>query len=438
MSRCTSIFSASVEALAYSGEIVATKDSGAEEITFPTFGVSEGDYPDLLTLLNGHGTDRSLEDEFNDAWTLIGGDGTIVVGYTSEGFIQVSKVGGLADFVIEGKVDNLYWGIENDDIFLQPGETYTGTTKPVNDRNLFTYNTLASGQNQMSIWVNDVGDYDEGFVPMYMRLAQSVPVMMRKLGDTDVESWISSANLATLDGEATGGDLVGRVEWGLTLEGKVYRASPFTLDPGAATFEWTEAGQGLARELGFTGNESMQIKQDPRVAGNAGKIYYLEASEYSPYVLAPKRGLYQRNLKFTRTNPNSRSIGGDYSSLPIATYAAFELGFILDGPARQEDMSSHYFYGWLRHINYGESIYFYQNFPEIRLAKVPSCMGFAYDLETDEYVVTQSGNMGMWKTLYSSENSSDITIDFDGTTSGVQLLTRETLLLDIQLDQLAV
>lgn len=429
------MFSTGFDARFYSGVTFATKSAGADKLTFPVFSSSEGQYPDVISLLTGFNTVTSLQDEFNAAWAAIGGDGAIIVAFDEDGYLTISKGGGVDGLIIENKPDNAYWGIEQADITILPGQTYTCPSKPQNRRNLFSEDVLTSGPNQLSIF-RVLGGGVEGFVPRYIRLTHNIPITLRNYGGDNLPNaeWIDDANLMYIDAEASGGESEGRVEWGVTCYGKVYRMASVGILDGSSTFTWTEAGKPFARELGFSGKESMQVIQSTRIAGIAGQFYYLEADNVCPHLLAPSKGLASHDLMMSRRNPSERLISGQYSSFHIGDYPAYELEFMLNGPARVIDETAHYLYQWIPNTPIGESVYFYQNFPETRFAKLTSKLGFNERDVTNDYVSSQSGDIGVWRTYYSEKNPSDIKLDFN-MSSRVRLLDRINLTLDLELDQ---
>jgi hypothetical protein len=199
-----------------------------------------GHYPDVMAMLTGWASFRTLSAEVAAGWAGAGLTGTPAFSINSSGFLTLTVTGAAVPLTLyAGVTDPWGWGGTLNSVTSGGAEVITGTSRwtrgrfPATTQSLFTIDD-GSGTGQF---------------PSYQAYVHSLPTYLTTAGGADgdavtecLEKWDNNA----IDAGNK------RMRWGIDAEGRVFTS--WDADLGSSyTVTWVSAS--FRRMLGFTGDE---------------------------------------------------------------------------------------------------------------------------------------------------------------------------------------
>lgn len=274
---------------------------------------------DMLSHLHGYGCSvgRSLSENLQALWTMVGAPGTVTVGIDANDRVYVHASGAAFDLTA---LSGNCWGLTSGaSIAYAGGHRRTATrdwTRGVVD--------LASHDNLLA--VDPAGAPGVLVVPSVMCVGQSVPTMLRATGLADADD-TAAGSLEALDNAAC--DAVFRqIRWGIDATGHVYTSRP----TGVAAIPVWVSDTYRAR-LGFSGLE---------IEASSGGRELLTATHRCPGVWVcahPARRVTPWSDEQTETLP---LCSGDVAAAPIAAWRGLDVELNAYGPALEASDVEHH------------------------------------------------------------------------------------------------
>ena len=200
-----------------------------------------GHYPDVMALLNGWASFRTLSAEVAANWAGAGLTGTPSLSINASGYLELRVTGAAGTLTLyAGVTDPWGWGGTLTSVTDGGDEVVTATARW--SRGRFAATTS-------SLWTVDDGG-GLGQFPSYQTHAQSLPTYLTGPGLADGDAVVEC--LEKWDNNAVDGTNK-RIRWGIDAEGRVYTAWDSDLGAGYGV---TWVSSTFKRMLGFTGSET--------------------------------------------------------------------------------------------------------------------------------------------------------------------------------------
>lgn len=367
-----------VDARAYSAAALFSR--GATGIVMPTYDAGEGLYEDILSFLNGRGSQwatlatdaRDLQSEMRAGWADSGAptstDLYCFIDFDDKIVIEHRTQPTATAFTVVNEGSPEFFG------FASAGQSsgaYTASNGDVYQRIKAPDNWTRGVVQSKLIKINPDGVPPGFFVPSYWCWAQDVVTLLRGsggLGDgNDVDDMHGRAgsakvglfdSLETMDNAAT--DVTQRrIRWGVNAAGRVWVAWP----TGAA---WSRISSWssipIMQALGFDGTEAQLT---------LGSVAYQLATNPCRYLLCPTRPAQLiAPMHGGKTNA-VRLQNKEVHANTVLSWDAWRLVFRGGGPASPTDEHVH----WVRHvlpkIRAGSRMTIYQQWGDPRRALRP-------------------------------------------------------------------
>ncbi len=317
-------------------------DRGSNNITLPTFATGEGVFEDVISFLNGRGSDSgfSVTDLLNaTAPSVFGSNWSVSINASDKVVISCD-----IQFKIRFKsgVDVLGVGSSSfssaSTSFTCPNDwtrgseikTATYAFVDSSDSNLFSF-ALQGALN-----------------------AQDLIVAIRERGTTNDVDDVNVTNcLEALDITANSNDYI---KWYINDSGHVECMYYNTV----SDISWVSTT--FRDRLGFSGNESP----------SGTTIRTITADYPCPGALYPSRPYQDHHMQTQNVADSRRKIGGGYVSNFIGSYVQSILLFDLDALLDEKDLYRHFTNQFIQYVPPGERINFYQNVGDSRRALITS------------------------------------------------------------------
>ena len=200
-----------------------------------------GHYPDVMALLTGWASFRTLSAEMAANWAGAGLTGTPALSINSSGFLQLSVTGAAGTITLyAGVTDPWGWGGTLTSVTVGGAEVVTATSRWTRGRFPATTSSLFTIDDGAGL----------GQFPSYQSYVHNLPVYLTTAGSGDadavtetLEKWDNNAVDATNK----------RIRWGIDAEGRVFTSWDSGLGAGY-TVTWVSTS--FRRMLGFTGDET--------------------------------------------------------------------------------------------------------------------------------------------------------------------------------------
>ena len=200
-----------------------------------------GHYPDVMAMLTGWASFRTLSAEVAAAWAGAGLTGTPALSINSNGFLQLSVTGAAGMLTLyAGVTDPWGWGGTLTSTTVGGAEVVTATQRWTRGRFPATTSSLFT--------VDDGGRL--GQFPVYQTHVHSLPTYLTTAGGADGDA--VTETLEKWDNNAVDGTNK-RIRWGIDAEGRVFTS--WDADLGAG-YSVTWVSGTFKRMLGFTGDET--------------------------------------------------------------------------------------------------------------------------------------------------------------------------------------
>ena len=338
-------------------------DRGSNNVTLPTFTTGQGLYDDVISFLNGRGSESGIAMSdllqstaaFGSNWSVsINASDKVVI--TCDNSFKVRLKSG-ADVLGVGSSSfgaaATSFTCPND--WTRGSEINTAGYEIVDssDANSFTF-TLTGGLN-----------------------VQDLIVAIRERGVVnDVDDVNAADCLEKLD--LTANTASQYIKWYLNDSGHV----ECMYSNAVANITWVSTS--FRNRLGFSGNESP----------SGTIIKTLTADHPCPGALYPSRPYQDHHLQIQTVSQSRRKIGGGFASNFVGSYIQSSLLFDLDALLDQIDLYRHFTNNFIGYIGNGERITFYQNVGDSRRSLTTGEVNLgqpAYDLL---YTSEDNGNTG--------------------------------------------
>lgn len=232
---------AGIDASEWAGVTLYTRNGTS--VTAPALGSmhDSGHYPDVMALLTGWASFRTLTAEVAAAWAGAGLTGTPALSINASGYLELRVTGAAGTITLyAGVTDPWGWGGTLTSVTDGGDEVVTATERWTRGR--FPATTS-------SLWTVDDGG-GLGQFPIYQTHVHSLPTYLTTAGTADADAVVEC--LEKWDNNAVDGTNK-RIRWGIDSEGRVFTS--WDSDMGAGyTVTWSSAS--FKRALGFTGSET--------------------------------------------------------------------------------------------------------------------------------------------------------------------------------------
>lgn len=313
-------------------------DRGSNNITLPTFAIGEGIYEDVVSFLNGRGSDGGFSTGdliqaaapfgFNWAVTINSFDKVVISCDTA--FKIRHKSGTDVLGVGSSSFSSAFITFTCPNNWTRGSDILTATYAIVDssDSNLFSFD-ISNGLN-----------------------SQDLIVAIRERGTTNDIDDVNVTNcLEALDITANSND---NIKWYINDQGHVetmYASAVGDVSWVSTTFR---------DRLGFSGSE----------IASGTLIKTLTADYPCPGTLFPSRPYQRHHLQTDTVTQARRKIGGGYTSNFIGSYVQSILNFDLDALLDEKDLYRHFTNNFVEYIPTGERINFYQGWGDSRRALI--------------------------------------------------------------------
>ena len=337
-------------------------DRGSNNITLPTFATGEGVFEDVISFLNGRGSDSgfSITDLLN-AGSAFGSNWSVSINANDK--VLISCDDQFAVRLLSG-VDVLGVGSSS---FSSAATSFTCPNDWIRG------SVINSGTYQ---FVDSTSSNFFSFALQGGLNAQDLIVAIRERGTTNDIDDVNTTNcLEALDITANTNDYI---KWYINDSGHVecmYFGTVSDITWVSTTFR---------DRLGFSGNESP----------SGSTIKTLTADYPGPGSLYPSRPYQDHHMQTQNVADSRRKIGGGYVSNFIGSYVQSILLFDLDALLDEKDLYRHFTNQFIQYVPPGERINFYQNVGDSRRSLITSGVTAnqsAYDLL---YTSEDNGNTG--------------------------------------------
>lgn len=337
-------------------------DRGSNNITLPTYAIGAGIYEDVISFLNGRGSEDGFsmgdviqtESQFGSNWAV-----------TINSFDKV-VISCDSSFKIRHKSGTDILGVGSSSF----GSAFVTFTCPNN----WTRGSDIKSASYEIVDSSDANNFTFAISSGYN--SQDLIVAIRERGTTNDIDDVNSTNcIEALDIAANSSD---EIKWYINDEGHVETMYPNTV--GAVSWVSTT----FRDRLGFSGNEI--------ASGTIKKT--LTADYPCPGTLFPSRPYQRHHLQTDTMTQARRKIGGGYTSNFIGSYVQSVLDFDLDALLDEKDLYRHFTNKFVEYIPTGERINFYQGWGDSRRALITSDITSsqpAYDLL---YTSEDNGDQG--------------------------------------------
>jgi len=338
-------------------------DRGSNNVTLPTFTTGQGLYDDVISFLNGRGSESgfAMSDLLQTA-SNFGANWSITINSSDKVLISCDD-----SFKIRLKA--------GDDILGVGSSTYgTAATSFTSPNDWTRGSNLKDSQYEFQ---NAAGSTTFSFDITGKLNVQDLIVAIRERGTTnDVDDVNTSNNLEKLDLNVNTAS--NYIKWYINDDGHV-ECMYFS---AVADIDWVSTS--FRNRLGFSGNESP----------SGTLIRTLTADHPCPGALYPSRPYQDHHLQIQTVSQSRRKIGGGFASNFVGSYIQSSLLFDLDALLDQIDLYRHFTNNFIGYIGNGERITFYQNVGDSRRSLTTGEVNAgqpAYDLL---YTSEDNGNTG--------------------------------------------
>lgn len=232
---------AGVDASEWAGSTLYTRNG--TNVTAPALASMHdaGHYPDVMAMLTGWASFRTLSAELAAGWGGAGLTGTPALSINSSGFLTLTVTGAAAPLTLYvGVTDPWGWGGTLSSVTVGGAEVITATSRWTRGR--FPATTQA-------LFTLDDGSGTAQF-PTYQAYVHSLPTYITTAGAADGDAVVET--LEKWDNNAVDSTNK-RIRWGIDAEGRVFTS--WDSDLGSAyTVTWVSSS--FMRALGFTGDEA--------------------------------------------------------------------------------------------------------------------------------------------------------------------------------------
>ena len=337
-------------------------DRGSNNITLPTYALGAGIYEDVISFLNGRGSDDGFSTgDLIQAASAFGSNWAITINSFDKVVISCDS-----SFKIRHKSGTDVLGVGSSSF----GSASVSFTCPNNW-------TRGSDIKSAGYEVVDSSDANNFTFSISSGLnSQDLIVAIRERGTTNDIDDVNSTNcIEALDITANSNDYI---KWYINDEGHVETMYYNTV----SDVSWVSTT--FRDRLGFSGNEIA-----------SGTIIKTLTADYPcPGTLFPSRPYQRHHLQTDTMTQARRKIGGGYTSNFIGSYVQSVLDFDLDALLDEKDLYRHFTNKFVEYIPTGERINFYQGWGDSRRALITSDITSsqpAYDLL---YTSEDNGDQG--------------------------------------------
>lgn len=232
---------AGVDASEWAGVTLYTRNG--TNVTAPALASMHdaGHYPDVMALLTGWASFRTLSAEMAANWAGAGLTGTPALSINASGYLQLSVTGAAGTITLTtGVTDPWGWGGTLTSTTVGSAEVITAGSRWTRGRFPATTQSLFAIDDGAGL----------GQFPSYQTYAHSLPTYLTTAGAADgdavtecLEKWDNNAVDSTNK----------RIRWGIDSEGRVFTSWDSDLGAG---YNVTWVSSSFRRMLGFTGDET--------------------------------------------------------------------------------------------------------------------------------------------------------------------------------------
>lgn len=338
-------------------------DRGSNNVTLPTYGTGEGVYEDVISFLNGRGSESGLAmSDLLNATKTFGTNWSVSINSSDKVLISCDDA-----FKVRLKAGSDVLGVGSSSY----GTAATSFTAP-ND--WIRGSDLKDSQYEFQ---NSAGSSTFSFDIQGKLNAQDLIVAIRERGVTnDIDDVNTTNNLEKRD--LTANTASTYIKWYINDNGHV----ECMYSNAVSDITWVSTS--FRDRLGFSGNESP-----------TGTLFKTLSADYPcPGTLYPSRPYQDHHMQTQNVADSRRKIGGGYVSNFIGSYVQSILLFDLDALLDEKDLYRHFTNQFIQYVPPGERINFYQNVGDSRRALITSGITadqVAYDLL---YTSEDNGNTG--------------------------------------------
>lgn len=280
-----------------------------------------GHYPDMVALLNGWATYRTLSSTLDAQWS---GSGSLSCGIDEDGYFYVQGTGVTGAFTcVPGVSDPWGWGGSVASVSTGAGERATATQPWT--RGTFDITTDAQ------FVINGILGVTETVPASGQVVVQSLPHLLTDAGSGDADGVVETLekwhNAAVDSGTK-------RIKWGIDSEGRVFYSRPSGLGSGyAIAWEGTTLGAAFRRMLGFDGTET-------EVTANGHTT--LTGTYPARGVGIIRRGLATIDPATVGDAASVRLMSGRVAGRQLSTWREWDISFALRGAFGNTEASARY------------------------------------------------------------------------------------------------
>lgn len=344
-----------VDMRALASVIVMQREDSTPVVHDVTLASTAGFYEDLLSFLNGRGSEpiRTLEFDLQTSWTGAGGAGNITVGIDNDDRVYIES--DTTDFSIGPHADNATFG------FDVAGAGPAGGLAPFRLTATAEWIRGNVTNKHLKVWLTD--PVVAVYAPSVPYQTQDVVTLIRSANEGDADAQHSGETLEDADNDAND-NVSRRIRWGIDASGKVWTAWPDNMAISTSPPTWTAAGDALREWLGANGTENSSTA----IAGRVADVRVVTFSNYAAGVLCPSRPL-ESLTRSRKTVVNAvRLTDGDIANNTILDFGRWNLNFWLDGPADENDMHRHLLEKVVPYLSNGDRVAIYQQWGDPRRA----------------------------------------------------------------------
>lgn len=322
----------------FAGETVFTRGAGNVTIPATTTLYDGGRYPDLLSFLNGYGSQlgQSMSEALNASWSSGGGVPAaweVGIDETDRIYVRV-LTSEIASFAVQSATGNP-WG-------FAPGvtsSTTVGSYQVVTAPDAWERGNLDLWNVGQTFTVNDGstfgGAYNEDVT------VHSLPVALRAY-DAEADGVYPTDSLEEFDNDAND-NTFRRIRWGIDTTGRVWSSWPV----GVSGIGWpaTAISKRFRRMLGFTGAE---------VPALVSSRYLLTATYRTPLVLVLERGLTRHSRVLRSIDGVVELQDGRARGRHVGHSITHELEFTVRGQSAAENDEGQVIAAWAPYVTRGQ------------------------------------------------------------------------------------
>lgn len=339
---------------------------GATLVTLPSTAnlYDGGRYPDLVSFLNGYGSQlgQSMSEALNADWVSGGGvPATWEVGINASDriYVRVLTVE-IASFAVQCSAGNP-WG------FGSPvtSSTTVGSYQVVTAVEPWERGNLDLWAVGQTFTVNDGvtfgGLYNESVT------VHSLPVALRAYNDS-ADGVYPTDSLEQVDNNAND-NVFRRIRWGIDTTGRVWTSYPATISP----VSWPGGGVAarFRRMLGFSGDEVPVL---------LGSRYLLTATYRTPLVLVVERGLTRHSRSLRSIDGVVELSDGRARGRHVGHSIVHDLEFTVRGQSAAENDEGQVIAAWAPYVGRGQPCTLDFTWGDSRRARLLETMADGYDV----------------------------------------------------------